>query len=280
MKLRGPASRIDQIKGGLRTGSGAMEFFFAPHDMGMAEPGPYQLDICRFLRQSGQLLNLGVTAVYCEPNTVEVSVSRLVKKTLAVRCVRQNGVALKAKTIEPATVEMSVPEDWARERLFAEVLLTDSEIEQARSAPIEKVAYVQFAPGQTRAVSNTVKVTMPPATEQLKEYTITGATVGFVMSLNLAGKYEPVLLNPSDLAQVSILAADAAEDAYKQQPYQMLLYIQDEEAQNTGEQKKAIVYNFPDEFVQSGQIRLNQPPAIARFRLKELSSTPESAVSP
>lgn len=280
VKLRGPASRIDRIKGGLRTGAGAMEFFFAPHDMGMTEPGSYTLDICRFLRQSGQLLNLGVTATYCEPNTVEVNVSRLVERTLTVRCVRQNGVALKARTIEPATVEMPVPENWGREKLFAEVSLTDSEIEQARSAPIEKVAYVQFAPGQVRAVSSPIKVTMPPATEQLKEYTVTGATVGFVMSLNLAGKYEPVLLNPSDLAQVNILATNVAEDAYRQQPYQMLLYIQDEDAQNTSEQKKTIVYNFPDEFVQNGQIRLNQPPAVARFVLKELNLPAESSASP
>jgi hypothetical protein len=246
-----------------------MEFFFAPQEMGMTEPGPHTLGVCRFLRQSGQLLNLGVTAIYCEPNVVEVNVSRLVKKTLVVRCVRQNGVALNAKTIEPATVEMSVPEAWGRERLFAEVSLTDSEIEQARSATVEKIAYVQFAPGQTRAASKVINVTMPPTTEQLKRYTITGATVGFVLSLNLAGKYEPVLLNPSDLAQVNILAANSAEEAYKQQPYQMLLYIQDEDAQNTGEQKKAIVYNFPDEFVQGGQIRLNQPPAVARFKLKK-----------
>lgn len=279
VRLRGPVTSIDKIKDDLRTGSGVREFFFAPQDMGMNKSRTYQLDICDFLRQSGQLIDMGVTAVYCEPNAAEVEISRLVKRPLTVRSVKRDGTVLEAKKIEPETVEMAVPENWGREKLIADAILTESEINQARNTPVEIAAYVRYSTDELRKVPTPIKVTMPAMIEDLKQYPVTGATIGFVLSHNLVGRYKPELLNYSDIATFYIYATPPAKAAYDEQSYKMLLFIFDIDGQNTGEQKREIVYNFPREYVREGKIKLDQSPGVARFKLTPISPEPE-AVSP
>ena len=113
----------------------------------------------------------------------------------------------------------------------------------------------------------------------LKEYTITGATVGFVLSSNLVGAYEPELLNYSDMAIVKIRATPEAKAAYENQAYKMLVYILDSDEKSTSDQKREAVYNFPVEFAGNGRIKLNQQPAAARFKLIPLSSEKKPSVA-
>jgi len=54
-------------------------------------------------------------------------------------------------------------------------------------------------------------------------------------------------------------------------PFQMYLYILDEEAKTEGIQSKAVIYNFPDELVRNNEIELIPPPAVAEFELIPIS---------
>jgi len=278
LTLRGPAARLDELKRNLKTGSPRLEFFLGPADAGLVGPGQTNLNVLDFLRNSGQMRSLRVSAVDCKPRTIVVKASRLVEKELKVRCVRPNGDVLNAKKIEPATVKMRVPEDWSP--LAADVILSDSEIEQARLADFEKTAIVRFSPEEIHVIPTKVKITMPPATEDLSPLSITQATIGFVLSPNLVGKYRIVLENYSELASFTISATSEAARAYREQPFQILLYILDEDAKNTSEQRKEVEYNFPDEFVSQGKIKLNQPAGTARFKLEPLESGPAPAAAP
>jgi len=279
VRLRGPASRIDQIRNDLRAGSGFREFFFAPQDVGLNEPGNYHLDICDFLRRSGQLLELGVTAVHSEPNTIEVEIARLVRRPLAIRCTRRDGTVLETRKIEPETIEMLVPETWGRDRLVADAVMTESEINQARNSPVEIIAQIRFGPDDVRRLPSPVKVTLPAAIEDMKQYPVTGATIGFVLSHNLVGRYRPELLNYSDIATFYIQASAPAKAAYDEQAFKMLLFVLDGDEQITTEQRRDVVYNFPREFVREGKIRLDQPAGAARFKLVPITS-PQPAASP
>jgi hypothetical protein len=270
LTLRGPAARMDDLKRNLKTGSPRLEFFLSPVDAGLVESGQTNLIVLDFLRNSGQLSNLRVSAVDCEPRTISVRASEIVEKELKVRCVRPDGSVLNAKNIEPTTVRTRVPVDWGP--LVADVVLNNGEIEQARLGDFEKTAVVRFSAEEIYPVPTKVKITMPAATEDLSVRSVTQATIGYVWSPNLEGKYTVELENYSELASFTINATSEAERAYREQPFQILLYILDEEAKNTAEQRKEVVYNFPDEFVSDGKIKLNQPAGIARFKLKAIGS--------
>jgi hypothetical protein len=101
-----------------------------------------------------------------------------------------------------------------------------------------------------------------------------------VLSPNLVGKYKIVLENYSELASFTVNATSEAVRAYREQPFQILLYILDEDAKNTSEQRKEVEYNFPDEFVSQGKIKLNQPAGTARFKLVPLESSLTPAATP
>ena len=53
-------------------------------------------------------------------------------------------------------------------------------------------------------------------------------------------------------------------------------YILDSDKNTTEELKREVVYNFPEKFLRSGEIELDQEPAIARFKLVPVSSTEAS----
>jgi hypothetical protein len=270
LTLRGPSSRLDEIKRDLQTGSTRLEFFVRPSDVGLTAPGQVSLNVLDFLRNSGQLNGLRVLAVDCKPRSVSVKASALAEKELTVRCVRPNGDVLNAKKIDPPTVKMRVPEDWGP--LTADVILNDSEIEQARLGDFVKMAKVRFSAEEVYDVPTKIKVTMPAAAEDLSARAITQATIGFVLSPNLVGKYKVVLENYSELASFTISATSEAARAYREQPFQILLYILDEDVKNPGEQRREVEYNFPDEFVGQGKIKLNQPAGTARFTLEPLEA--------
>ncbi len=278
LTLRGPAARLDDLRRDLKTGSPRLEFFIGPADAGLREPGQTNLNVLDFLRNSGQLQSLRVSAINCKPRTITVKASRLVEKELNVRCVRPNGDVLNAKKIEPATVKMRVPEDWSL--LAADVILNNSEIEQARLNNFEKTATVRFSPDEMHVIPTKIKIMMPPATEDLSPRSVTQATIGFVLSPNLVGKYRIVLENYSELASFTISATSEAARAYREQPFQILLYILDEDAKNMSEQRKEVEYNFPDEFVSQDKIRLNQPAGIARFKLSPIEPAASSPAAP
>jgi hypothetical protein len=272
MALKGPASRITDVKRKLKDGSLVLEFFLDPGQTEtIASPGEYTLPLLTFLRQSDQIKRLGLTVESCEPQTLSVKVVGLVKKPLTIRCVDETQNTIKAAAVEPKQLEMFVPEDWSGEKLIANVQLTRREIDQARLSAVEKTPFIELAAGQIRELKRTVKITMPPEEDLLADYTITTARLRFSLSPNIQGKYKVVVDNLDEVIRtITIRATADAKRAYEKMPYQVTLEIDDEDAASAEPLRRNLIYNFPDEYLRKDDIRLNQQPVTARFKLMPL----------
>jgi hypothetical protein len=168
---------------------------------------------------------------------------------------------------------MFVPESWSGERLEAQVTLTFSEIKQAEASPVEKKPYVELAPGYTSSAAIAVKITIPER-QQLADYVITKVTPKYSLSANLQGKYRVDVLNlDTVMSPIAISATPEAKWAYENVAYQVRLEIDDGDVKSTEPQRKSLIYNFPEEYVRRDEIRLNQQPVIAQFKLVPLSSS-------
>ncbi len=270
--LEGPASKIADTRRELEDGSLSFEFFLDPEQQDMAAPGKHSLDMLNFLRRSTRVRQSGLAVKSCDPNTLDVRVVKLVKKSLNVKCVGEDQGPVRIVAIEPPQVDIFVPADWEGEKLTANVQLTRREIEQAKLTPIEKTPYVKLPVGQTRYAATAVKITTPKEEDPLGDYTITTATLGFSLSANLQGKYRVEVTNPDAvMSAVTIRATPEAKSAYESMRYQVILEIDDEDAK-TPEPRRELVYNFPDEYVRKNEIILNQQPVTARFKLVSLSA--------
>jgi hypothetical protein len=269
MVLKGPASKIADVKRKLKDGSLVLEFFLDPGQTEtIASPGEYTLPLLTFLRQSDQIKRLGLTVESCEPQTLSVKVVGLVKKPLTIRCVDETQNTIKAAAVEPKQLEMFVPEDWSGEKLIANVQLTRREIDQAKLSAVEKTPFIEPAAGQIRELKRTVKVTMPPEEDLLADYTITTARLRFSLSPNIQGKYKVAVDNLDEVIRtITIRATADAKRAYEKMPYQVTLEIDDEDAGATEPLRRNLIYNFPDEYLRKDDIRLNQQPVTARFKL-------------
>jgi hypothetical protein len=272
VKVRGSASKITQLQTRLNQGLLELEFFLVPEDEGMTEPGEHSLALVDFLKQSKSLRELGLTVESCEPEKLTVHVMKLVQRDVAVECIDENGITREAESIEPATVNTYVPADMT---VTAKVQLTSSEMGKARAAVVEKTPFIELPGGRRRPLNTKVKLTMPPA-DVLKECQVS-ATLGFCFSQNLQGNYTVQVENPSDLATVLIRATPAAEQAYKDLPYQITLNILDDDPKTADGLKRAVQYNFPEEYVRRNEIELSQaaPSVQARFKLIPVSAGPE-----
>ncbi len=278
MVLKGPASRVTDVKRKLNDGSLVLEFFLDPERTeAITGPGEHALNVLTFLRQSDQIRQLGLTVESCEKKMLSVNVVELDKKLLTIRCIDETQNTIKAATIEPKQLDMFVPEDWSGEKLTANVQLTRREIDQARLSAVEKVPFIELAAGQIRELQRTVKITMPPDEDLLADYTITTAKLRFSLSPNLQGKYKVMVDNLDELIRtITIRAAADAKRAYEKMPYQVILEIDDDDAKSSEAQRKPVVYNFPDDYVRKDEIRLNQKPVTAQFKLIPLPAAETS----
>jgi len=278
--LKGPASKISQVKRQLNNGEIVLKFSLNPvEEEGMTIPGTHTLNLLNFLRESDQIKELGLAVASCNPNTLFVRVVKLVEKSLDVKCVDEDGVPVKTETIDPSKVDMFVPEDWAG---GATVQLTRSEIGQAKYSAIEKTPYVELAAGQPKYAAAVVKIKTLPEERQLTDYTIKPTKLGITLSPNLQGEYEVDVTNlDAVMSPVAIRATPAAKQAYELQPFHITLYILDDDKKTTDEQRKEVIYLFPPEFLRNKEIELKGQPAEARFKLVPLSvAKPQPAGAP
>ena len=272
MTLSGPHTAIVEFARKLKEGD-RFEFDFDAAQEKMDKPGSYTLTVPDFLQKNKQIKQLGLKVVSCQPATISVDVVRLVKKTLAVRCVDEKANPIKAVAIEPGQVNMFVPENWSGERLVADAQLTASEIKQATGSPVEKKPYVELAPGYIRSATVAVKITIAER-QQLTDYIVTKITPKYSLSANLQGKFRVEVLNLDVvMSPIAISATPEAKWAYENMAYQVRLEIDDDDAKSTEPQRKALIYNLPEEYVRRDEIRLNQQPATAQFKLVPLSSS-------
>lgn len=279
--LKGPASKISKVRLKLKTGELQLDFFLDAEQEGMEKPDKYPLDVLSLLRKSDQLRELGLAVQSCDPNKLTVNVVELVEKLLDIECFDESGVSVKVESIEPSKVDMFVPED---SRFTAQVQLTRSEIKQPRPSVVEKMPYVILATGETRQAPKSVEIKMSPEADSLSEYTIEEAKLVIALSVNLQGKYKVDVNYNYVVSPFPILATLEAKQAYESQPFQMTLYILDDNAKKgpEEEQQKGVFYNFPEEFVRRDEIKLKNPQqaAVATFKLIPLSSAPTSSGRP
>lgn len=280
LSIKGPASKIAEFRRRLLADDNdqdkeRLDFFYNPEMQGQDEAGSYTLDILQFLKNDTRLKRLGLAVESCDIDTVEVTVEELEERWLPVQCLDRNGSFLAHSTIEPARVKMFVRQDWVSEQSIAKVTLAPLQIEQARKNPITEKPYVELVPGKRKYADIRVEIKLPSAVELLQDR-ILQPTIGFVLSKNLRGKYNIELLNENDLTSATkIKASDDAWSAYdKRTPYQVLVEVRDGDENIDGEISRQLIYNFPLEYVQKQQIRLNEPIREARFRLKPLASQP------
>ncbi|MHC4544479.1 MAG: hypothetical protein ACYTDW_05925 [Planctomycetota bacterium] len=279
MVLKGPLRKINDMRRKLEEERLEIDFDAAKEKMN--EPGSYPLPLLPFLQKDEEIKRLGLKVEECKPETLSVKVVRLVSRPLDVKCVDEDGNPIGGATVDPVQVDMLIPEDWGPEKLIAEVMLTTREIEQARVSPIKETPYIRLTIGQIREAPEPVEVTMPLEPDRLRECTITIATLNVSLSPIspiLQGEYTVEVTNLHQLGPIYIKATPEAERAYKLQKLpRMTLYILDSDKDTTEEQlKREVVYNFPEKFLRSGEIELNQQPAIARFKLIPVSSTEAS----
>lgn len=277
--LSGPHSAIVNLDRKLKEGEKRLEFDFDATQEKMGEPDDYTLTLLPFLQKDKEIKQLGLKVVSCEPEIITVNVVKLVERSLTVQCFDENRIPVKVESVDPPKVNMFVPEEWSREKLTANVQLTRRERDQARLSAVEKAPYIELAAGQIRELQRTVKITMPPDEDLLADYTITTARLRFSLSPNLQGKYKVVVDNLDEVIRtITIRATADAKRAYEKMPYQVILEIDDEDAGSNEPLRRELIYNFPDEYLRRDDIRLNQQPVTARFKLIPLPSaeTPPS----
>jgi len=270
IELKGPASRVADVDRMRNRGELDVALFLVPEQEGFTEAGTQTLDLLNFLRQSDTLRQLGLTVEDCEPKTLTVHIRQLEEKSLPVECVDENGVQLNAE-VEPSEVTALVPPEGV---LVAKVRLSSAERSVARTTAIPKTPYVELTPRQRRNVATEVMVTLPAA-DELKDYQVSG-TYGFCFSANLQGKYRVELENnPAELANVLIKATPLAYQAYADALYQVILYIDDLDAQATEQIRRQVAFSFPEEYVRRDEIKPDQSPPEARFRLVPIPAPEE-----
>ncbi len=261
--LSGPHTAVTAVDMELRKGLKPLEFIFNAVQEQMDKPGVHSLKLLEFLRKDRELRRRGLKVESCDPNELPVHVEELAKKSLAVECFDGSGNPLKIQSIEPLKVEAFVPVD---SRLTAKVELTKAEIERARKAPIKKNPYVELAAEHIRESSTAVMIKLEPEEDPLTVQRIEDATIGINMSPTLSAKYFAEITNlPTVLSSIAVRATNKAKEAYEnQQLPHMTLYIFDSDIEVP---RKKVHYNFPPEFVRTGEIELSQEPATAEFKL-------------
>jgi hypothetical protein len=272
ISLKGPASRITIIKRKIDNHNLSLLFPLDAEKEGLVESGE-PLNVMEHIRKSAQLQDSGLVVESSDPANIDLSIVKLIERPLMIECYEENGSPLSVESIiEPSTVNILVPpdnwppEDWSPGDK-AKVVLTRSDIEEAKKAPIKKKAHIKLLDGQTRESSNTVDIRIPPEEERLKSFDNITATIGFCFSENLLG-YKVELLNRTEVMEpIHIRATSEAKARYEaQEQFKMTLYIYDgDEGQEA--KSREVHYNFPLEDVYNGDIFLVRTPVTAQFRL-------------
>jgi len=263
--VEGPASRISELRQKVNQRNFSLIFFLVPEEKGITTPGPHPVDVSDIIRGSDQIKRMGLTVISCKPQTIVVDAGRLVKKSLNVKIIDDTGSPVKPKEITPSKVEISVPEDWLGD---AFVKINSVEMKQASSQPIQKIPYVKMPGGEIFTSSEPVKITMPVNT--LKSATVNNVILGITFGLNLQGKYRVNILNEREvISPIVIRATPQAVIAYENMRYQVELEIDDSDKDAPADKPliRQLTYNFPPEYIESGEISLDQLPVTAQFKL-------------
>lgn len=281
LEIKGPASKVTEFRRKLYAKDDAadkekLDFFFNAEKEDMATPETHKLNVLQFLRKDENLKRLGLTVESCDVETVDVTVEQLKSDVIPIQCLNENGDVIKHLSIDPPRVRMFIPQDWTKEEYIANVTLTSQQIEQARKSSVVETPYIELSASTTKKAETTVEIKLPPTEEPLSERPLQAlpSQISFVMNRNMHEKYRAKLLNESDLtSKTSIMASDTAWAEFKRMPYHILIEVRSGDETAESEITREAIYNFPVEYISKKEIRLNEPPRRAKFKL-----VPRSAV--
>ncbi len=276
LTIKGPPSQIAELKKRLRASDAdpnkeRLDFFYNPESQGHSAPRSHELNVIEFLNKSDKLKDIAVTVVICEPARINVKVEKLTKEWLTIQCLNENNVPLATEVIDPQDIQMFVRKNWTGP---ATVILTEAAIEKARKEPVTVTPFIELTQGKRQNYKGTVDITLP-ATENPLEPRTEQPTIGFIGSKNLWDKYTVQLTNESDLRTIRLKASERAFIAYEKTAYQVLVEILPGDETAAEAIHRPVIYNFPEEFVQKGEIKLAEPPREAVFKLVEVPAKPE-----
>ena len=283
LTLKGPASKVAVLKRRLLAADTDQErerldFLYDP-ETEHSLPGTYTLNIIDYLQAGEKMRGLGLRVITCDVQTIQITISQLVGKPLAIQCVDPTGKILQPETLEPATVAMFVRKEYDGP---ATVTLTSQQVELARKSVLRLRPYVTLGNQQVYA-KNPVSVKLP-ATEILLQSRPLQPRVGLLISRNLLGKYQVELLNENELTSVTtILATPEAFSEFEKTIYQVLVEVRDDDVTlaTTEGTKRPVLYNFPPQSIRLGEIQLDPtaPVRQAHFRLIPLPA-PAATTTP
>lgn len=266
LKLVGSSSKIANALSRQRNGEKVFDFVF-DEDVDI-DSGNKTINLVEFFRNNKAIHDLGLSISSCKPKSIELTVEKLEERPLAVSYFNNDNIRTEA-TITPENVTIAVPTSWAEP---AKVKLTSDEAKQAKTGQIiKKYPFIELSDGQVRRSLTEVEISLSGIEDKAKGIAIISpAKLMFMMSPLTAGKYKPVVRNIEDLGSIQIKATAAAENAYKNQSAHMLLYIDDEDIKKEGVIPGKIIYYFPQKYVCSGEIDLDQEEKTAEFELIKL----------
>ncbi|MHC4881049.1 MAG: YbbR-like domain-containing protein [Planctomycetota bacterium] len=251
-----------------------LNFYYDPSER---TEGTYTLEILDHLQNNIKIQELALALESCTPPQVTVNIERLVEKELPVQCVNKDNVPLNANS-DPPVVNIYVRKGYPVES--ATVVLTPQLIEAARKQPVSLTPYVELGGvGMKQKAASPVQITLQTE-EQLKPYTFkTAKPIGVIMSEQLQSKYKVTILNDSEIRDTTtIFASDEAYRAYQDVTYPIMIEIKESEVilPQTQIPPKKIIYNFPPEYVKSGEIRLDDTrlPKFANIKIEPINPSP------
>lgn len=272
LKMVGPKSKVTKLKNDVNQNGNKFQYTFNILDDDKYLSPDNVLDVIGFLedRVRTELPEFSIESAV--PTTIKVNVEELEQQTLDVMVVDEHDFRLTNASIKPrSTVDVYVRKD-ASPDLKAIVRLTDEQKAKARTSPITE-SFVSIA-GELKQLSTELTITLPPTEELLQPFSFKPKFVGIAMSESMLGKYK-IELN-YDPSLKAFLASKEAQAAYKAEaPYQIIIEIKEEDwkdTQDMGDVSRAVIYKFPEEYVQKGEIRLadDVKPDMATFKVTRI----------
>jgi hypothetical protein len=275
--LKGPAKKVAEVGRMRETGKLDLRLYLDPKQEGLETEGSQNFNVLRFLQRNDQIKRLGLTVENCEPQKLIVQVQDLVEKPATVQCFDANETPLSGAVIDPAVVKVLVPKDDVP---IAKIHLSADEQQRAKTTAIEKTPTVDLAPGQTSDALQSVKVRFSPQGIALTECTVQ-VTLGICFSTILEGKYQVKLENEADFATVFIRATPAAEQEFKNQDFNIILYIHDSDAEKPGTViEREVAFNFPPAYVQRGEIKASESNPLKKAKFTLIPVAPDVRPAP
>lgn len=251
-----------------------LDFYYDPARHGN-EAGDYSLSILDYLKNSQKVKDLALALESCAPTRVDVKIEQLEEKKLPIQCLKEDGSVIKEAVITPAFANIYVRKGYDGP---ASVTLTQQQINNARNQqPVAVTPYVELGvAGVTRKSAEPVEVVLESETLLRPRSFEVKKPIGILMSQELQNAYKVTILNEQKMREtLSVYATEEAFRAYEKVAYPLYIIIKDSDVADLSKiPPKTIYYNFPPEYVKSGQIEQDETKLPRRAEIEIEPLTP------